>query len=137
MNQISEKMQGTLLLKEKNLEVSYDAATNILFCRWIGFQNKEKIIASGTKILELFKQKTNCSKILNDNREVTGPWQDAAEWTAKEWFPAMEKAGLKHFAWIFSDNIFAELSAKSAQPNSDIVTTFKSYNEALEWLKSR
>ncbi|ELR73057.1 hypothetical protein C900_00137 [Fulvivirga imtechensis AK7] len=136
MNQISE-IKGKSLLREKNLEVTYDPDTNILFCRWIGFQNKEKIMTSGKKILELFKQQKNCAKILNDNREVTGPWQDAAEWTAKEWFPQMEKAGLKHFAWIFSDNIFAELSAKSAQPSSDIVTTFKSFNEAVEWLNSK
>ncbi|UII30436.1 hypothetical protein LVD17_19270 [Fulvivirga ulvae] len=136
MNQASI-MKGETLLKEKNLEVTYDTATHILFCRWIGFQNRDKIIAGGNKILELFKKKNNCSKILNDNTEVTGPWQDAAEWTVTQWFPQMEKAGLKYFAWIFSENIFAQLSAKNAMPDSDIVTTFNSANEALEWLKSK
>ena len=130
-------VEGESIHKEENLEISYDTSTEILFCRWKGFQNKEKIMKSGNTILDVFKKKTNCSKIFNDNTEVTGPWQDAAEWTATEWFPAMEKAGLKHFAWVFSPNIFAELSAQKAQPNSDIVRTFKSREEAHEWLKSQ
>jgi len=125
------------ILKEKHLEISFDASTNILYCRWIGFQNKEKIMDGGDKILKIFKEKTNCSKILNDNTEVTGPWQDAAEWTANVWFPSMASAGLKHFAWIFSDNIFAELSAKNAKPDGEIVTTFKSKHEAITWLESK
>ena len=130
-------IKGESLLKDKNLEVTYDAENHILFCRWIGFQNKEKIMAGGNKILDLFKKKANCSKIFNDNREVTGPWQDAAEWTAKQWFPDMEKAGLKYFAWIFSENIFAQLSAKNAQPASDVGKVFNSANEGVEWLKSQ
>lgn len=129
-------LKGQNLLKEKHLEIAFDPETKILHCRWMGFQNKEKIMSSGHKILEIFKGKPECSKILNDNTEVTGPWQDAAEWTATVWFPEMEKAGLKKFAWIFSDNIFAELSAKNAQPDTDIVTTFKSKVEALRWLES-
>ena len=136
MNQASI-IKGESLLREKNLEVTYDPTNNILFCRWIGFQNKEKIMDGGNKILAIFKKKTNCSKILNDNTEVTGPWQDAAEWTVTHWFPEMEKSGLKYFAWIFSENIFAQLSAKNAQPSSNVVTTFNSANEALEWLKSK
>ncbi len=71
---------------------------------------------------------------MNDNTQVTGPWQEAAEWTAKEWFPAMINAGLRHFAWIFSTNIFSELSAKKAMPASDIVKSFNSAKEAKEWL---
>lgn len=128
-------MAKETLLKEKNLEIVYDSDSQIMYCNWIGFQNKEKIMSSGEQILQQLKKK-NCSKVLNDNTDVTGPWQDAAEWTAKEWFPRMEQAGLKQFAWVFSANIFAELSAKKAKPDSDIVTTFNSRYDADQWLKS-
>lgn len=121
------------LHKAKNIEINYDPATKIMICNWIGFQNKESIMTTGGVILELTK-KNNVSKILNDNTHVTGPWQDAAEWTAKEWFPAMIKGGLKHFAWIFSSNIFAEMSAKKAMPASDVIKSFGSYREANDWL---
>jgi len=121
------------LSKQKNLEISYDPENKYLYCNWLGFQNKDSIMKSGFIILDLLKQK-KVSKVLNDNSQVTGPWQEAAEWTATVWFPQMIEHGLKHFAWIFSPNIFSELSAKKAMPSSGIVKSFNSYNDALSWL---
>ena len=92
-----------------------------------------KTSSSGAIILDLLKQQ-RASKVLNDNTLVTGPWKDAAEWTATVWFPDMIEAGLRHFAWIFSPNLFAELSAKMAMPASDIVKSFNGLEEARQWL---
>lgn len=121
------------VFKAKNLEISYDQQNKFLYCNWIGFQNKDSIMKSGAVILDLVKQK-RVSKVLNDNARVTGPWQEAAEWTSSVWFPEMMKAGLKHFAWIFSPNIFAELSAKKAMPSSDVVKAFNDYKTAHNWI---
>jgi hypothetical protein len=121
------------LLKAKNIEITYDPTHRYLYCNWIGFQNKQSIMNTGAIILDFLKQK-NVAKVLNDNTLVTGPWQEAAEWTVTVWFPDMIKAGLKHFAWIFSDNIFAELSAKKAMPANDIVKSFNGKDEARQWL---
>jgi hypothetical protein len=125
-----------ILHKAKNLEISFDPSSKVLVCNWIGFQNKENIMNSGAVILDLLKKKST-SKVINDNTNVTGTWQDSSEWTAKEWFPSMMKAGLKHFAWIFSPNIFAELSAKKAMPASDVVKSFGTFKEANEWIKQQ
>ncbi len=88
---------------------------------------------SGAIILDL-QARNAFRKILNDNTQVVGPWHRAARWTADEWFPAMIHAGLSHFAWVLSTNIFAEASAKRALPTGDLVTTFKSCEEAFAWL---
>ena len=124
------------LFKSKNIEISLDSANNVLYCNWIGFQNKDLIMKSGAVILDLVK-KRKVSKVLNDNARVTGPWQEAAEWTSTVWFPDMMKAGLRHFAWIFSPNIFAELSAKKAMPSSDVVKAFNDYKAAHNWIVSQ
>lgn len=121
------------LIKSKNIEISYDATNKYLHCNWIGFQNKQLIMDSGALILEHLKKK-HAENVLNDNTQVTGTWQDAAEWTATVWFPEMIKAGLRHFAWVFSPNIFAELSAKKAMPANDIVKSFSGIDEARKWL---
>jgi hypothetical protein len=121
------------LFKAKNIEITYDATNRYLYCNWIGFQNKQSIMDAGAIILDLLKKK-GAAKVLNDNTLVTGPWQEAAEWTSTVWFPNMIKAGLKHFAWIFSDNIFAELSAKRAMPATDIIKAFNGLEEARQWL---
>ena len=121
------------LFKAKNIEIFYDAANHYIYCNWIGYQNKQSIMSTGAIILDLLKQK-RVSKVLNDNTLVTGPWRDAAEWTATVWFPAMINAGLKNFAWIFSKNLFSELSAKMAMPESDVVKSFNGLEEARRWL---
>lgn len=125
-----------VLHKAKNLEITLDPAKKVMYCNWIGYQNKETVMSSGSIILDLLK-KQGVSKVINDNTQVTGTWQDASEWTAKEWFPAMVGAGLKHFAWIFSPNIFAELSAKKAMPASDVVKSFGTFKDASDWINAQ
>jgi hypothetical protein len=120
----------------KNLEISYDPEHRFMYCNWIGFQNQEMIMKSGAVILSLFPD-MGISKLLNDNTLVSGPWQEAGEWTANVWFPDMMKAGLKHFAWIFPPDTYAVLSALKAMPGSNVVKSFNSYEEAYQWLISQ
>jgi hypothetical protein len=84
-------------------------------------------------ILDLIKQR-GIRKILNDNSLVVGPWHHTAEWTHEVWFPAVIEAGLRHFAWVLSKNMFALVSAKKAMPESSIVRPFGTYEQAYDWL---
>ena len=117
-----------------NLEISYEASSHILYCQWIGFQNRDSIVTCGAVILEIVK-KRGISKVLNDNSLVNGSWWEAAVWMADVWFPQMIEAGLKHFAWILSPNIFTELSARRAmEPYKETMKPFYSFEEAHKWL---
>jgi len=127
-------MVKTKMLEKKNLVVEYIEEYNYLYLRWIGFQREEDIYESGEEILKIFKNMNNCHKILNDNREVRGPWNKASEWTTQVWFPSMINAGLEKFAWVFPDNVFAELSASKAMPDTELVRKFDTYQSAEEWL---
>ena len=123
------------LLSKKNVVVTHHAKLNYIHIEWIGFQREQEIYDSGEEILQIFR-KLNCQKVLNDNRQVLGPWSKAATWTQDYWFPEMIKAGLTHFAWVFPENIFAELSADQAMPDTDVVHKFADYNSAEQWLKT-
>jgi hypothetical protein len=127
---------NVLLYRAAHIDVSHDAITNILYCRWRGIQRTEGIMSAGMEILGITKTK-GISRILNDNREVRGPWLNAATWASEEWFPLMQQAGLKHFAWILPRNLFAEVSAIVAMRHSKVVSTFKSYDQAHQWLLSQ
>lgn len=117
-----------------NLEISHEASSHILYCRWLGFQNSDSIATSGAVILDIVK-KRSISKVLNDNSMVNGSWWEAAVWMADVWFPQMIEAGLKHFAWILSPNIFTELSARRAmEPYKETVRPFYTFEEAHKWL---
>ncbi|MDW7692629.1 hypothetical protein R9C00_12160 [Flammeovirgaceae bacterium SG7u.111] len=122
-----------LLINKKNVKVEYFEDKGYIYVKWIGFQSTEKVIESGKEILAVFRT-TKCSKVINDNRLVTGPWSKASDWVEKEWFPQMISAGMKKFAWIFPDNVFAELSASKAMPDTGMVKKFDEYKSAENWL---
>lgn len=123
-----------VLLSKKNIEVIHNVEQNYLYLNWKGFQKEEDIYESGEEVLKIFR-KMNCSKVLNDNREVKGPWNKASEWTQTYWFPEMIKAGLQQFAWIFPDNVFAQISASQAMPDTEMIHKFKGYDQAELWLR--
>ena len=122
-----------------NLEIGYEPETRILICSWKGRQSEELIRRSGEIIYDLFQKQEGCTRILNDNTRKTGHFVHSIEYTAKNWFPRMIQAGLKRFAWVFSEDIFTELSASLAMPNEhlDVIKVFNSYDEAMRWLLSQ
>jgi hypothetical protein len=77
-------------------------------------------------------------KVFNDNTHVLGNWSEAAEWTGKEWFPAMEEAGLRYFAWIFSPSAFSKLATEKSvdlKVGHVITQFFTDIAEADLWLE--
>lgn len=122
--------------KSNFVDVSYDDKNEILKANWTGYQNLESV-KEGCKIMLLMLAKNNCSHVLNDNSEVAGNWSEAVDWVNETWFPAMKKAGLKKFAWIFSPSTFARMSAMKTldgKENNTITNFFIEYNEAMNWL---
>lgn len=84
-------------------------------------------------------KKNNCAKVLNDNTDVLGNWSEAADWGGTVWFPEMQKAGLKFFAWVYSQNTFSKMAAhKSLDIMVGNITTqfFTDLQNAKEWLKN-
>lgn len=127
------------LYHSPSLELRYNPHWHFLNADWKGFQTLETIRAGGEKILSVLIQK-GCLRMLNDNRQVVGLWQQAAEWTAEEWFPCMFAAGLERFAWITSPSVFSQLSLQtvlaivSQTKKTDSIRTFKDQSSAYQWL---
>lgn len=119
--------------KSGNIEISFSKNDLILYCDWIGLQEENELKTAGEKILELLASR-QCSKVLNDNTRVIGDWYHSVDWTSGNWFPRMQRAGLTHFAWICSDDVFTQLSAKRAVPDGDLVKAFNTFEEAYAWL---
>lgn len=121
------------LYAEAHLEITYAPDTQIMYCRWKGYQTPENIEDGGAVILNLIKDR-KIEKILNDNSFVIGPWHHTAGWTHEVWFPAVINAGLKQFAWVLAENMFAAMSAKRAMIPSPVIKSFKTFDDAHNWL---
>ncbi len=124
--------------KSNYIEIFYDQQNNWLDACWTGFQNFNSVKEGCLIILDLM-QKNNCTNVLNDNSKVLGNWSEASDWGANVFFPMMEKAGLKHFAWIYSKSVFSKMAANKSIDIKDSKTTFQffeSKEHAMNWLRN-
>ena len=127
------------LYQDEHIRISVDKDNGILDVDWIGYQSLQSVQNGGMVMLKMLED-NHCNKVLNDNTNVLGSWSEAADWAGNEWFPMMEKAGLKYFAWIYSPSMFSRLAAeKSADIAVGNITTqfFTDPGVARAWLESR
>jgi PAS domain S-box-containing protein len=118
------------------IEIKYVPKHSWLDVNWIGYQNYDSVKKGCLIMLDLLK-KNECTKVLNDNTNVMGNWSEASDWGGQYWFPAMQEAGLKHFAWIYSHSTFSRMAAhKSIDITMGKVTAqfFTDIDEARNWL---
>lgn len=123
--------------KSNYIEIYYDAANHWLEANWLGYQNLESV-KKGCMILMDMMKKNGCRKVLNDNTYVLGNWSEASDWGATYWFPAMQKAGLQYFAWIYSASTFSRMAAhKSVDIMLGSITAqfFTEKEAAVQWLE--
>ena len=129
-------MTGKVLASEPHITISYDVLEDILHIDWTGKQTRESVMDGCEKMLH-YLTKHHCSRVLNDNTNFRGMWDEASEWGAANWFPRMHKAGCRLFAWVYSPDVYSKLS-KDKTLSYDIkgilVTTFESKDTALAWL---
>ena len=132
------KTDNQTYYSDPQITIKYNNEMRWLDVDWIGFHNLESVQKGCLIMLDLL-QKNNCSKVLNDNTHVLGNWSEASDWGGTVWFPAMQKAGLQFFAWIYSPSTFSKLAAhKSLDVMVGNITTqfFTDIEAAKVWLKN-
>jgi PAS domain S-box-containing protein len=137
-DRLNAETDNKTFYKSSFIEIIYDPEHQNIETNWTGFQNVETVKAGGMEMLKILRC-NNCSRILNDNSEVKGNWSEAADWAGEVWFPMMEAAGLRLFAWIYSPSTFSALSAKRSvdvKVGNVVTQFFTAKEEALEWLNT-
>jgi len=61
------------------LQITCDAANHWVHNDWLGYQTYVGIVAGADACLEPLAE-PRCTYLLNDNRQVGGPWDHAVEW---------------------------------------------------------
>ncbi|EDM36510.1 two-component sensor histidine kinase [Pedobacter sp. BAL39] len=122
---------------DTHITISKSTTGDWLEVDWTGFQNVDSVKSGGMRMLELVKT-TGAHKILNDNTNVVGSWSEASDWAGEVWFPMMEQAGLKYFAWVHSPSVFSKLSAEKSvdvKQGDTEVRFFSDAKVARDWLE--
>ncbi|GAB3637284.1 hypothetical protein GCM10027422_28740 [Hymenobacter arcticus] len=119
------------------LRISYDAANHWVYNDWIGYQTYVGIVAGADACL-LPLAENRCAYLLNDNRQVIGPWDHAVEWIVTNWAPRAIAIGLTHFANVVSPESLAASSAQSMALGLEgqlKMHLFSDIEEAQQWLR--
>ena len=118
--------------------IDYDQANEWIYSNWIGYQTYTGIVVGANACLQLL-QDNNCTLLLNDNREVVGPWDHAVEWIVTNWAPRAIALGLTYFANVVSPESMAALSAEAMHLGMDGQLQMRSFGEmeqAQAWLRA-
>lgn len=125
--------------KEIYVTLTFEKEGGIVYVDWNGYLNVDLVKSGSEELLQMIKE-TKASKVLVDNRKVSGPWQSANEWYQTDWNPRAAKEGLTDMAVIMSDNIFTQLSLQGFTKVTQgvyAVCVFNSEPQARKWLKEQ
>jgi hypothetical protein len=119
------------------LRITYEPANHWVCNDWIGYQTYVGIVAGADACLAPLVE-NKCAYLLNDNRQVIGPWDHAVEWIVTSWAPRAIAGGLTHFANVVSPESLAASSAQSMALGLSgqlQMHLFSDIDEAKQWLQ--
>jgi hypothetical protein len=119
------------------LTIDYDTVNQWVYNNWIGHQTYIGIIAGADACLHPLRE-NQCACLLNDNRQVFGPWDHAVEWLATDWAPRASAQGLTHFAHVISPDALAAVSGEAMHVRIGDrlqLRMFSDIDEAQTWLR--
>lgn len=122
---------------EEDVTVYWDGEHCRIYVDWRNIPSDRTVQRGCEEMLRLLAQH-RCRQVLNDNRNVLGPWNSSAQWVAENWFPRMLDAGLKKFAWLQSSNSLSKFAARQStalNQDSGVIRLFESEEDALSWLR--
>ncbi len=145
MDQVLNKVvaQGELIFSKKYVKLYYFEEDQLFIADWIGYQTKETIEEGCGKIIELQKEKRPL-RFLNNNKNTKGTWTFSLPYVVEVVLPAFAQFGIKHFAWVISDDVFSSFSANQAMQDevtrnitTMTIAPFKDLEEGINHLKNQ
>ncbi len=120
------------------LTTQYELAHHWVYNNWIGYQSFDSIVQGANVCLGLIAA-SGSACLLNDNREVLGPWNHAVEWIASDWTPRAVANGLQYFAHVVSDDSLAKVSSEEMHQKVEgfEMRMFSDIEEAKSWLNAK
>jgi hypothetical protein len=121
------------------LTLTLEQSNGLINVDWCGFLSLAEIM-NGSEETLLLIQEFKCTKLLVDNRKVSGPWQHANRWYEEDWNPRAAQAGLSALAFIMPSDLFTQLSLEGYVKvvNGLFATAiFRTEEDARKWLSEQ
>ncbi len=121
-------------------KVYYDNGAKTVNIEFTGMPELEEFKKQANSIIAKMKEH-NAIKVLNDISQLRANSIENQEWTQNIWFPQVEKAGLKYYAFIMAKDIFGQVSAEQtnekAEESAIEIKYFDNREKAEQWLATK
>jgi hypothetical protein len=123
------------LYDTSRLTISYDRTKKWLYVEWKGQHDAVSAKTGGERVLHYIQTRT-CSKMLNDNSQVTSDWEQGARWVGGHYYLLLAEQGVRYVAWVSPPNWSARKSMETAMQfvTKPIVVLFDDVASAYTWL---
>jgi len=125
------------LLNESYCHIYFDEQDNIIYAEWKGFLKPDQV-RKGCSIMTDYIKNHKVKVHLSDHRNLRVLTKEVQTYLTEEWFPEVEKAGLKKVAALVSEDVFAKATVDNvnttAKVGSLVIKTFNSKKDCLDWL---
>ena len=131
-------MSKKMIMQKKFSEIYMDQDEGILYAKWNGFLTEDQV-REGCKTMTEYIRTNDIKTHLSDHRELKVLSKDVQNYLTQEWFPEVEKVGLKKVAALVSQDVFAKATVDKVNQLVELgglsINTFNSTHDCLNWLR--
>ena len=125
------------LLKEPFVDIYLDKSNNIIVAKWIGFL-KPQDVRKGCSFMTKYIKENMLRGHLSDHRQLKVLSKEVQDYLAMEWFPEVEKVGLKRVGAVVADDVFAAATVNKVNKEGQVgdlkINMFNSEGECVKWI---
>ncbi|WP_205504594.1 hypothetical protein [Rufibacter psychrotolerans] len=107
-----------------------------IHAHWIGIQTLETVKQGGNLHIQMLEEQP-CPRLLNDHKELIGPWTVANEWIVQHWTPRVMALGLEYMAQVLAPGVYGKMSFHQLHQfigDKFQIKMFEEVDPALAWL---
>ncbi len=125
------------LLKESYVEILLDKSTNLIVAKWYGFLKADEV-KKGCSFMTRYIKEHSLGGHLSDHRNLKVLSREVQDYLTQQWFPEVEKLGLKKVGAVVADDVFAATTVSKVNREANIgdlkINMFNSESECVKWL---
>ncbi len=129
-------MKENILLNEDYAKIWHDTDTQVIHAAWKGFLQPDEV-KKGCSLMTEFIKKKGILNHLSNHTQLKVLSKEVQEYLTQQWFPEVEKVGLKKIAALVSDDVFAKATVDKVNKTKLgrlTISTFNSAHDSEQWL---
>jgi hypothetical protein len=130
-------MTTKTLMNEPFVNIYLDNSNNVIVAKWIGFL-KPQDVKKGCSFMTKYIKDNGLKNHLSDHRQLKVLSKEVQDYLTQEWFPEVEKIGLKKVGAVVAEDVFAAATVSKVNKEGQVgklsINMFDSEPKCVNWL---